>query len=113
MTVKELLSKDDVDAVVVLGSIVKEASLEKHLFSQLVRKLTDLYWNMASPCLWAYPGSDIHWNDMVREAGAKAYAEMAVDTRRRRGCLVWLNKLLVLDALCLRKASTSLWRMVL
>jgi len=42
LIVKELLSRDDVDAVVVLGSIVKETSLKEYIFSQLVRKLMDL-----------------------------------------------------------------------
>ncbi|MEM2913722.1 MAG: hypothetical protein QXR06_05220 [Candidatus Bathyarchaeia archaeon] len=45
------MSKDDVDAVIVLGSIVKETSLEEYIFSQLMEKLMDLSWNLASLCL--------------------------------------------------------------
>lgn len=79
LVVKELLSRDDVDAVVVLGSIVKETSLEEHLFSQLVGKLMDLSLEYGKPVSLGVSGPGIYWSDGVREAGAKAYAEMAVD----------------------------------
>jgi len=52
LIVKELLSKDDVDSVVVLGSLVKETSLEEYIFNQLVGRLMDLSLEYGKPvCL--------------------------------------------------------------
>ncbi|MEM1586787.1 MAG: 6,7-dimethyl-8-ribityllumazine synthase [Candidatus Bathyarchaeia archaeon] len=79
LMVKDLLSRDDVNAVVVLGSIVKETSLEEHLFSQLVGKLMDLSLEYGKPVSLGVSGPGIYWNDAVREAGAEAYAKMAVE----------------------------------
>lgn len=80
LMVKELLSRDDVDAVVVLGSIVKETSLEEYIFNQMVSKLIDLSLEYGKPVSLGVSGPGIYWSDMVREAGAEAYARMAVET---------------------------------
>ena len=79
LVVKELLLKDDVDAVVVLGSIVKETSLEEYIFSQLARKLMDLSLEYGKPVTLGISGPGIYWDNAVRQAGAEAYAKMAVD----------------------------------
>lgn len=79
LVVKELLSKSDVDAVVVLGSIVKETSLEDYIFSQLVGKLMDLSLDYGKPVSLGVSGLGIYWSDAVRQAGAEAYAKMAVE----------------------------------
>lgn len=79
LMVKELLSKNDVDAVVVLGSIVKETSLEEYIFNQLVGKLMDLSLEYGKPVSLGVSGPGIYWNEVVCEAGAEAYAKMAVE----------------------------------
>lgn len=79
LMVKELLLRDDVDAVVVLGSIVKETSLEEHLFSQLVGKLMGLSLKYGKPISLGVSGPGVYWDDAVRRAGAEAYAKMAVE----------------------------------
>ena len=79
LIVKELLSKDDVDSVVVLGSVVKETSLEEYIFNQLVGKLMDLSLEHGKPVCLGVSGPGVYWNDAVRQAGAEAYARMAVE----------------------------------
>jgi len=79
LIVKELLSKDDVDSVVVLGSIVKETSLEEYIFNQLMGKLMDLSLEHGKPVCLGVSGPGVYWNDAVRQAGAEAYARMAVE----------------------------------
>lgn len=76
---RELLTKSDVDAVVVLGSIVKETSLEEYIFSQLAGKLMDLSLESGKPVCLGVSGPGIYWDDAVCQAGAEAYAKMAVD----------------------------------
>jgi len=79
LIVKELLSKGDVDSVVVLGSIVKETSLEEYIFNQLVGKLMDLSLEYGKPVCLGVSGPGVYWDDAVRHAGAEAYARMAVE----------------------------------
>jgi len=71
--------KHDVDAVVVLGFIVKETSLEEYLFNQVAGKLLDLSLEYGKPVSLGLAGPGIYWDDTVREAGAEAYAKMAVE----------------------------------
>lgn len=79
LMVKELLSRDDVDAVVVLGSIVKETSLEEYIFNQVVAKLMELSLEYGKPVSLGIAGPGVYWDGAVREAGAEAYARMAVE----------------------------------
>ncbi|MCS7096835.1 MAG: 6,7-dimethyl-8-ribityllumazine synthase [Nitrososphaerota archaeon] len=79
LAVKELLLKDDVDAVVVLGSMVKETSLEEYLFNQVVGKLMDLSLEYGKPVSLGVSGPGIYWDDGVCQAGAEAYAKIAVE----------------------------------
>jgi len=83
LAVRELLSRNDVDAVVVLGSIVKETSLEEYLFNQVVRKLLDLSLEYGKPVSLGIAGPGVYWDDAVRRAGAEAYAKMAVEAAIR------------------------------
>lgn len=74
----ELLKREDVDAVIVLGSIVKETSLEEYIFNQVVSKLTDLSLSLGKPVTFGISGPGIYWSDKLASLGAEEYAELAL-----------------------------------
>lgn len=78
LIVKELLEKEDVDAVVVLGSIVKETSLEDFIFNQVISKLLDLSLSFGKPVTFGISGPGIYWSDSLSRVGAEEYARMAL-----------------------------------
>ncbi|MEM0267748.1 MAG: 6,7-dimethyl-8-ribityllumazine synthase [Candidatus Korarchaeum sp.] len=78
LIVSELLKREDVDAVIVLGSIVKETSLEDYIFNQVVSKLSDLSLRFGKPVTFGISGPGIYWSDKLASLGADEYAELAL-----------------------------------
>lgn len=76
--VKELLKKEDVQAVIVLGSIVKETSLEDFIFNQVISKLIDLSLTFEKPVTFGIAGPGIYWSESLSRVGAEEYARMAL-----------------------------------
>ncbi|MCS7103533.1 MAG: 6,7-dimethyl-8-ribityllumazine synthase [Candidatus Korarchaeum sp.] len=78
LVTSELLKRNDIDAVILLGSIVKETSLEDYIFNQVVSKLTDLSLSSGKPVTFGISGPGIYWSDKLASLGAEEYAELAL-----------------------------------
>ena len=75
---KELLKMDEIDAVIVLGSIVKE-SLEDYIFNQVISKLIDLSLYYEKPISFGISGPGIYWSEDLSNLGAEEYAKMSLE----------------------------------
>lgn len=78
LVVKELLKMDEIDAVIVLGSIVKE-SLEDYIFNQVISKLIDLSLYYEKPISFGISGPGIYWSEDLSNLGAEEYAKMSLE----------------------------------
>ncbi len=78
LVVKELLKMDEIDAVIVLGSIVKETSLEDYIFNQVISKLMDLSLYYEKPISFGISGPGIYWSEGLSSLGAEEYAKMSL-----------------------------------
>lgn len=78
LVVKELLKMGEIDAVIVLGSIVKE-SLEDYIFNQVISKLMDLSLYYEKPISFGISGPGIYWSEDLSNLGAEEYAKMSLE----------------------------------
>jgi 6,7-dimethyl-8-ribityllumazine synthase len=79
LVVKELLKMDEIDAVILLGSIVKETSLEDYIFNQVISKLIDLSLHYEKPVSFGISGPGIYWSERLSSLGAEEYAKMSLE----------------------------------
>jgi 6,7-dimethyl-8-ribityllumazine synthase len=78
LVVKELLKMDEIDAVILLGSIVKETSLEDYIFNQVISKLiVSLHYE--KPVSFGISGPGIYWSERLSSLGAEEYAKMSLE----------------------------------
>ena len=78
LVVKELLKMDEIDAVIVLGSIVKETSLEDYIFNQVISKLI-VSLHCEKPVSFGISGPGIYWSEGLSSLGAEEYAKMSLE----------------------------------